>query len=168
MGNAEPALDERFEEFVAQRADALLRYGYLLSGNPHDAADLTQEALVRLHRAWPRVRQKHAPEAYTRMIMTRLHFRTWRLRRRERLDWALPETARNDHLPSDDGLWSALADLPKKQRAVLVLRYYEDLSDEEIAVVLGVARGTVRSHASLGLAKLRITVPDPTAKGSSS
>ncbi|MEO3867229.1 sigma factor [Nonomuraea sp. B12E4] len=58
-------MDERFEDFVAERADALLRYGYLLSGNPHDAADLTQEALVRLHRAWPRVRRKQAPEAYT-------------------------------------------------------------------------------------------------------
>jgi RNA polymerase sigma-70 factor (sigma-E family) len=160
------SLDERFEEFVAQRVDALLRYGYLLSGNPHDAADLAQEALIRLHRAWPSVRQKQSPEAYTRMIMTRLHFRTWRLRRRERLDWALPDTARTDRPPSNDGLWPALADLPKKQRAVLVLRYYEDLSDEEIAAVLGVARGTVRSHASLGLAKLRTILLNSTANGS--
>jgi RNA polymerase sigma-70 factor (sigma-E family) len=161
------SLDERFEEFVAQRADALLRYGYLLSGNPHDAADLTQEALVRLHRAWPHVRQKQAPEAYTRMIMVRLHIRTWRLRRRERLDWALPDTTQTDRPPSDDGLLPTLAGLPKKQRAVLVLRYYEDMSDEEIAAVLGVSRGTVRSHASLGLAKLRTTLPNPTANGSS-
>jgi RNA polymerase sigma-70 factor (sigma-E family) len=160
-------LDERFEDFVATRADALLRYGYLLSGNPHDAADLAQEALVRLHRAWPRVRQKQAPEAYTRMIMARLHISAYRLRRRERLDWALPETAQADRPPSDDGLWEALADLPKRQRAVLVLRYYEDLSDEEIAAVLAISRGTVRSHVSLGLAKLRLILPDPTANGSS-
>ncbi|MEV1246762.1 SigE family RNA polymerase sigma factor [Nonomuraea sp. NPDC050022] len=155
----------RFEDFVAERADALLRYGYLLSGNPHDAADLTQEALIRLHRAWPRVRQKQAPESYTRMIMARLHISVWRLRRRERLDWALPETGRLDVLPSgiEQDLWQALAGLPRKQRAVLVLRYYEDLADEEIAGVLGISRGTVRSHASLGLAKLRSTVPHPSA-----
>ncbi|MEV6156344.1 SigE family RNA polymerase sigma factor [Nonomuraea sp. NPDC052129] len=155
----------RFEDFVAERADALLRYGYLLSGNPHDAADLTQEALIRLHRAWPRVRQKQAPESYTRMIMARLHISVWRMRRRERLDWALPETAQLDVLPSgiEQDLWQALAGLPRKQRAVLVLRYYEDLADEEIAGVLGISRGTVRSHASLGLAKLRSTVPHPSA-----
>ncbi|MCA2229991.1 SigE family RNA polymerase sigma factor [Nonomuraea aurantiaca] len=153
--------DERFEEFVAERADALLRYGYLLSGNPHDAADLTQEALVRLHQAWPRVRRKQAPESYTKTIMARLHISTWRLRRRERPDWALPETARFDTPPSDsdEGLWQALATLPRKQRAVLVLRYYEDLSDTDIADVLGISRGTVRSHASLGLAKLRSILP---------
>ena len=153
----------RFEDFVAERADALLRYGYLLSGNPHDAADLTQEAVIRLHRAWPRVRQKQAPEGYTRMIMARLHISIWRLRRRERLDWALPETAQLDVLPSgiEEDLWRALGALPRKQRAVLVLRYYEDLTDAEIADVLGVSRGTVRSHASLGLAKLRSAVPHP-------
>jgi RNA polymerase sigma-70 factor (sigma-E family) len=153
--------EPRFEEFVAERADALLRYGYLLSGNPHDAADLTQEALVRLHQAWPRVRRKQAPESYTKMIMVRLHISTWRLRRRERPDWALHETARFDTPPSDsdEGLWEALATLPRKQRAVLVLRYYEDLSDTDIADVLGISRGTVRSHASLGLAKLRSVLP---------
>lgn len=101
------------------------------------------------------------------MIMTRLHIRTWRLRRRERLDWALPDTAQTDRQPSDDDFWPALASLPKRQHAVLVLRYYEDLTDEEIAAVLGVSRGTVRSHASLGLAKLRTTLPNPTANRSS-
>ncbi|MFF5207994.1 SigE family RNA polymerase sigma factor [Streptosporangium sp. NPDC000396] len=157
--------DSRFADFVAERADALLRYGYVLSGNPHDAADLTQEALIRLHRAWSRVRRKHDPESYTRMIMARLHISVWRLRRRERLTWDLPEGAHLDALPSDveQGLWQALEGLPRKQRAVLVLRYYEQLTDEEIAAVLGVSRGTVRSHASLGLNKLRSAVPHPTA-----
>ncbi|MFD0886622.1 SigE family RNA polymerase sigma factor [Streptosporangium algeriense] len=155
--------DSRFAEFVAERADALLRYGYLLSGNPHDAADLTQEALIRLHQAWPRVRRKQAPEPYTKMIMARLHVSIWRIRRRELPGWVPPETARFDSPPSDsdEGLWQALAALPRKQRAVLVLRYYEDLSDTEIAGVLGVSRGTVRSHASLGLAKLRSVLPSP-------
>ncbi|NRQ38115.1 SigE family RNA polymerase sigma factor [Nonomuraea sp. NN258] len=157
--------DPRFAEFVAERADALLRYGYVLSGNPHDAADLTQEALIRLHRAWPRVRRKQDPESYTRMIMARLHIGVWRRRRREHLAWDLPERGRLDTLPSDveQGLWQALEGLPRKQRAVLVLRYYEELTDEEIAGVLGISRGTVRSHASLGLSKLRSAVSDPAA-----
>ncbi|MCK2214455.1 SigE family RNA polymerase sigma factor [Actinomadura sp. ATCC 31491] len=147
-----------FESFVADRADALLRYGYVLSGNAHDAADLVQEALIRLHRAWPRVRRKEDPEAYTRTIMARLHISVWRRRRREHLIWDLPD--KRDHrdlLPSgtEQELWKALEGLPRKQRAVLVLRYYEDLADEEIARVLGISRGTVRSHASLGLGKLR-------------
>ncbi len=161
--------ESRFADFVAERADALLRYGYVLSGDPHDAADLTQEALVRLHRAWSRVRRKHDPENYTRMIMARLHIGTWRLRRRERLTWDLPERVHLDVPPSDveQGLWRALEGLPRKQRAVLVLRYYEQLTDVEIADVLGISRGTVRSHASLGLNRLRSAVPHPAAANGS-
>ncbi|MFC4588761.1 SigE family RNA polymerase sigma factor [Sphaerisporangium corydalis] len=155
--------DFRFADFVAERADALLRYGYVLSGNPHDAADLTQEALIRLHRAWPKVRRKQQPESYTRTIMARLHVSTWRLRRRELLAWNLPDGRHLDMLPSDaeQGLWEALKDLPRKQRTVIVLRYYEQLTDAEIAGVLGIAQGTVRSHASLGLGKLRSAVVHP-------
>ncbi|GAA3219489.1 SigE family RNA polymerase sigma factor [Nonomuraea helvata] len=154
--------DSRFESFVADRVDALLRYGYVLSGNAHDAADLTQEALIRLHRAWPRVQRKENPEAYTRTIMARLHMSAWRRRRREHLIWDLPDGDHYDPLPSDveQRLWRALDGLPRKQRAVLVLRYYEDLPDEEIAKVLGISRGTVRSHASLGLSRLRSTLPE--------
>ncbi|NAS20317.1 SigE family RNA polymerase sigma factor [Herbidospora sp. NEAU-GS84] len=154
--------DPDFAAFAAERADALLRYGYVLSGDPHDAADLTQEALARLHRAWPRVRRKDDPEAYVRVVMARLHISVWRRRRRESLAVDPPDGAWEDARPSDreQGLWRALADLPRKQRAVLVLRYYEDLTDAEIARVLGIARGTVRSHASHGLARLRTVIGD--------
>ncbi|TDD02847.1 SigE family RNA polymerase sigma factor [Nonomuraea deserti] len=153
--------DSRFVEFVAERADALLRYGYALSGNAHDAADLTQEALIRLHQAWSRVRKKEDPESYAKMIMVRLHISVWRRRRREQLTCAVPEIALEDVLPSDadQELWQALCVLPRKQRAVLVLRFYEQLTDAEIAALLGVSRGTVRSHASLGLSKLRSAMP---------
>ncbi|MFI6923901.1 SigE family RNA polymerase sigma factor [Nonomuraea spiralis] len=149
--------DSRFTEFVAERANALMRYGYALSGNPHDAADLTQEALIRLHRAWARVRSKEDPERYAKVIMARLHISRWRLRRREHLSWALPEIPLHDTLPSDgdQDLWHALAGLPRRQRAVLVLRFYEQLTDAEIADLLKISQGTVRSHASLGLARLR-------------
>ncbi|MFF5246445.1 SigE family RNA polymerase sigma factor [Streptosporangium sp. NPDC000095] len=149
--------DPRFAGFVAERGDALLRYGYVLAGNPHDAADLVQEALLRLRAAWPRLRAKDNPESYVRTTMARLHTATWRLRRRELLAWDPPEHGYHDTPPGEDerALEEALAGLPRKQRVVLVLRYYEGLTDEEIATALKISRGTVRSQASRALGKLR-------------
>jgi RNA polymerase sigma-70 factor (sigma-E family) len=148
-----------FEAFVATRADALLRYGYLLAGNPHDAADLVQEALARLRSSWSRVKNKRDPEAFVRTTMTRLHIGLWRRRRREQLVAAVPEHGYTQETYEATevrrGLWDALASLPRRQRAVLVLRYYECLTDEEIAAVLQISRGTVRSQAARALAKLR-------------
>jgi RNA polymerase sigma factor (sigma-70 family) len=92
--------------------------------------------------------------------MARLHIAAWRLRRREQLTPDLPEIGNEDEPPVGDELWQRLADLPRKQRAVLVLRYYEQLTDAEIAAVLGVSHGTVRSQASRALAKLRSALPD--------
>jgi RNA polymerase sigma-70 factor (sigma-E family) len=151
-----------FDEFVRSRSAALLRYGFVLTGNPHDAADLAQEALARLGEAWPRVRHKVDPEGYVRTTMARLHISRWRRLRRERLVGQVPERGYIDHGLSDaeadtGRLWQALAALPRRQRAVLVLRYYEHRSDEEIATLLGIARGTVRSQAARGLDKLRAT-----------
>lgn len=150
--------DDELERFVRGRAGALLRYGYVLTGNPHDAADLTQEALARLGMAWPRVRHRADPEAYVRTTMARLHISRWRRLRREVLVGEPPERAHDDaglDRAIDDGMWQALAGLPTKQRAVLVLRYYEQLSDDEIAVMLGTSRVTVRTQAHRALAKLR-------------
>ncbi|HEX2315586.1 MAG TPA: SigE family RNA polymerase sigma factor [Thermomonospora sp.] len=148
-----------YEEFVTTRAQSLLRYGYVLTGDPHDAADLLQEGLVRLRAAWPRVVRKHDPEGYTRTIMARQHISWWRRRRRESLVGDVPERGyRDDGLERaerDPRLWEALSALPRRQRAVLVLRYYEDLSDEDIAATLGISRGTVRSQAARALDKLR-------------
>ncbi|MGV9305090.1 MULTISPECIES: SigE family RNA polymerase sigma factor [unclassified Nonomuraea] len=163
--------DALFESFVAGRADALTRYAYALTGNPHDAADLVQEALVRLRGSWSRVRRKHDPESYVRVSMTRLHINVWRRRRREHLAWDPPERETAD-VPSawadfDSDLWRELAKLPRRQRTVIVLRYYEDRSDEEIAAIMGVSQGTVRSQASRALDKLRSSLtllpePEPT------
>jgi RNA polymerase sigma-70 factor (sigma-E family) len=150
-----------FEEFVGARADALMRYAYVLTGNPDDAADLLQESLVRVRGAWHGVVNKHEPEGYVRTTMARLHISVWRSRRRERLVPEPPEQGYQDEAlaraDGDDGLWLALTRLPRKQRAVLVLRYYESLTDAEIADVLGISRGTVRSQASRALEKLRTT-----------
>lgn len=148
-----------FEDFVNTRSQALLRYGYVLTGDSHNAADLLQEALVRLRGAWRRLENKSNPEGYVRVTMARLHISIWRRRRRERLVDAVPERGYTDHgferAHGDAGLWQALATLPRRQRAVLVLRYYEGRSDAEIADTLGISTGTVRSQASRALGKLR-------------
>lgn len=153
--------DSRFAAFVAERGDALLRYGYVLAGNPHDAADLVQEALLKLRGAWHRVLLKDSPEGYVRTTMARLHIASWRRRRREHLAWDPPDAEHHDLLPTGDeqALWEALAELPRKQRTVVVLRYYEQLTDAEIAALLGISTGTVRSQASRALGKLRSAVP---------
>ncbi|MFI6602977.1 SigE family RNA polymerase sigma factor [Nonomuraea sp. NPDC050536] len=147
--------DVEFEDFVRARGSALLRYGYVLTGNPDDAADLVQEALLKLSDAWRRVRNKDNPEAYVRTIMARQHISWWRRRRREHLTDDVPEGFYVDSHASGE-LWNALRTLPRRQRAVLVLRYYEDLADQEIAEILGVSRGTVRSQAFRALAALRV------------
>ena len=148
-----------FEDFVSRRADALTRYGFVLAGNPHDAADLVQEALVRLRGAWHRVERRDDPEAYVRTTMARLHVSWWRKRRRERLTDAVPERWVTDpgiaRVEDDIGVWRALAHVPPRQRAVLVLRYYEGLGDDAIADRLRISRGTVRSQAHRGLAAVR-------------
>ncbi|MEV6489884.1 SigE family RNA polymerase sigma factor [Actinoplanes sp. NPDC051633] len=154
--------DRLFADFVRNRGAALYRYGYLLAGNHHDADDLVQDALIKLRAHWSRVVRQDDPMGYVRTTMARTHVSSWRRRRRE-----LPSAALPDEPVADPGLdraetstlavqvWAALAELPRRQRAVLVLRYYEHLSDAEIATVLGVRRVTVRSHAFRGLEKLR-------------
>lgn len=154
--------EQAFADFVRHRAVALYRYGYVLTGNHHDADDLVQDALIRLRAHWSRLSRRDDPTGYARTTMTRLHISAWRRRRREWLTAAVPEAGATD--PEMDrveaaeaaaALRTALALLPPKQRAVLVLRYYERLTDEEIASTLGVSRGTVRSQAFRGLEKLR-------------
>ncbi|GAA4953351.1 RNA polymerase sigma-70 factor (sigma-E family) [Nonomuraea thailandensis] len=149
-----------FADFAANRGHALFRYAYMLTGNPHDAADLVQEAMMRLRGSWSRVQRKHNPESYVKTTIARLHISVWRRRRREHLVWEVHEQPQPvAESPLD--LWDELAKLPKRQRAVLVLRYYEDRSDVEIAEMLGISPGTVRSQASRALDKLRATVTQP-------
>lgn len=145
---------EVFDAFVRARHPALLRYGTALTGNPHSAADLVQDALERTGLAWTRVQQQGDPEGYVRRVMANQNVSTWRKLRRERLVPETPEIP-YDEQPADDVMWHTLAQLPRRQRTVLVLRYYEDLSELEIARVLGIAPGTVKSQASKGIATLR-------------
>src|SRR5690242_3776229 len=117
-----------FESFVRVRLSALVRYGFVLSGNPHDAADLAQEALARLGERWARVHAGGDPEAYVRTTMARLHISWWRRRRREHPMRTLPEHGYDDAgieaAAGDGAVWRAVHDLPRRQRVVLVLRYF--------------------------------------------
>ncbi|MFB4293174.1 SigE family RNA polymerase sigma factor [Nonomuraea sp. ATR24] len=144
-----------FEEFVRARSHALLRYGLVLTGSADDAADLVQEALLKLGSSWRRVRNKDDPEGYVRTIMARQHVSWWRRRWREHLTAEVPSPVHEDE-PELGEIWQRLRALPAGQRAVLVLRYHEDLSDQEIAARLGISPATVRSQASRALATLRV------------
>ena len=160
-------MDGSFEEYVAGRGDALLRFAYLLSGDRHLAEDLVQEVLARMHQRWHRMDQVQQPDAYFRSAIVR-QFLSWRRRlsSRERPLAGMPErppTGPDDatrHAARDE-IWRLLAILPRRQRAVLVLRYYEDLPDAEIAEVLGCRQATVRVHAARGLAGLRQLMRSP-------
>ncbi|WP_414675356.1 SigE family RNA polymerase sigma factor [Lentzea sp.] len=156
-GRAETVGD--FAEFVRMSMPGLLRYGHALTGNPHDAADLVQSVLEKVGSRWVAVQRKgDDPLAYVRRAMANTHISIWRRRRRENLVADLPdrgvvapELSRLDNEP----LWQALRELPPRQRAVIVLRYYENLSEAEIADALGISCGTVKSQSSKAMASLR-------------
>lgn len=147
-----------YEEFVVARSASLYRTAYLLTGQPADAEDLLQTALVKLYVGWRKVSAARSPEAYARQVLVNAFMSSRRPARftRERLVTSLPEQGSVDVDPTDRlSLWPHIAALPPRQRAVLVLRYYESLSEAEIADALGCARGTVKSTASAALTTLR-------------
>ncbi|MEV1331722.1 SigE family RNA polymerase sigma factor [Micromonospora costi] len=155
--------DGEFTAFVNERGDVLLRVAYALAGNQHAAEDLLQNALAKAYARWPRIRGDAEP--YVRRILYHDQISGWRRRsRRPEVPVAvLPERAADRDSGDDTDLRLLLRDallaLPPRQRAVLTLRYLEDLSVEETANVLGCRVGTVASQASKALAKLRRLVP---------
>ena len=155
-----------FDAFVRARLPELLRFGRVLTGNADTAADLVQDALERTLLAWPRLQEREEPTAYVRRVMVNRNISVWRRLRRELLAGDVPERAVEDN-PRDHDLWAALQSLPPRQRAVLALRYYEDLSEAEIARVLGCSTGTVKSQASKGVAKMRALMPSFAGGGES-
>lgn len=159
-GRESPVSDELvdFGEFVQASLPGLLRYGHALTGNPHDAADLVQTVLEKIGSRWTHVQRKTAdPLAYIRRAMANAHISRWRRLRRENLVAELPEQRAAEPVDpfEHEPLWRALRELPPRQRAVIVLRYYEGLSEAEIASSLGVSAGTVKSQASKAIATLR-------------
>lgn len=152
--------EQGFEEFVLARRPALLRTAYLLTGNHADAEDLVQAALLRCVPKWRRIADR--PEPYVRQVLSRESISRWRARRwREQHVAAVPEqVAAGADVDGRLALRQALMSLAPRQRAVVVLRYYEDLTEQQTAAQLGVAVGTVKSQARDGLARLRKLVPD--------
>jgi RNA polymerase sigma-70 factor (sigma-E family) len=161
--------DEAFREFVAARADAIRFTAYLLCGDWHEAEDIAQTALVRLYLAWHRLDRERSLDAYVRRVVTRTFLnerrRPWH--RREHPTDSPPDTrAAPPPVPEERlVLWAALSEVPRRQRAALVLRYWEDLSVEETAELLGCSVGNVKSQCSRGLRTLRGLLEHQSAEG---
>jgi RNA polymerase sigma-70 factor (sigma-E family) len=153
--------DVEFTEFVRAASPGLLHTAWLLCGDPHRAEDLVQTALVRTYGAWRRVRREEAT-AYARRILVNANTDWWRRRpwREQPTDAPPDRPAGPDHTgrtESRDALVRALGRLGPRERAVVVLRYYADLELTEVADLLGITVGTVKSAASRALAKLRVS-----------
>ena len=155
--------DADFSAYMAARQPALYRTAYLLAGDHASAEDLLQNAFAKLYLSWDKIRDRGALDGYVRRVMVNENNSLWRRawKRREHSTDTMPDTGVHDTY--DDGmggaLWSYVQTLPPKQRAVIVLRYYEQLSEAEIADVLGISVGTVKSQASRALAGLRSRAP---------
>ncbi|MEQ4304018.1 SigE family RNA polymerase sigma factor [Plantactinospora sp. B6F1] len=158
-------LEREFREFIEARSHTLFRTALALTGHRQQAEDLLQTVLVRGVRHWARIRTG-APEAYLRTALYREHTSWWRRIRRRPAEVSaerLPEPATADDTARVDlrlALRQALAQLPAKRRAVLVLRYLEDRPDSEIAKILGCSESTVRSQAARALTRLRELSPE--------
>ncbi|MGV9210412.1 SigE family RNA polymerase sigma factor [Micromonospora sp. RB23] len=155
-------VDGEFTTFVRERGAALLRVAYVLAGNQHAAEDLLQNALAKAYARWPRIRGDAEP--YVKRILYHDQVSSWRRRaRRTEVPVAeVPERAADDDRRETDLrllLLEALRALPPRQRAVLTLRYLEDLSVEQTASLLGCRAGTVASQSARALARLRGLVP---------
>lgn len=151
--------DADFREFVSSRGRALLRSAYLLTGNLADAEDLVQSALAKTYQAWSRIEDRKALDGYVRRAMVNTHISWWRRHRVDEYptdeipDQPAADTSGNSELR--DTLQRAIDRLPQRMRAAVVLRYFEDMTEAEVADVLGVSQGTVKSTVSRAVAKLR-------------
>ena len=152
--------DTDFTAYLEARQGRLLRTAYLLTGDQHQAEDLLQTSLAKLYLAWDKVRDRDSVDAYVRRIMVNENNSLWRRgwRRRETTTDQVPETT-PFHDTYDEGVgaevWRVVQTLPRRARAVVVLRYYEQLTEAETAEVLGISVGTVKSQSSRALAALR-------------
>lgn len=153
-----------FESFARAIAPSLARFAYLLCADRHMAEDLVQSSLLKTYRSWERVQAANNREAYVRQITMREYLSWRRLRSSGEMATEPGEVSErqsqivadpSDRVVEADAMWTSLHGLPKKQRSTLVMRYYLDLPDKEIAELLGCSASTVRSHISRGLKTLR-------------
>jgi len=153
--------DEEFREFMQNRASLLHQSAYLLCGDWHLAHDLVQDTLVKAYQHWPRVRQADRPDAYVRRILVNEARGRWRRRERTMPVSRFPEGREpvapdaTDEITRRAGLLQALLVLPVRQRATVILRYLEGMSERETAAVLGCSEGTVKSQSARALSTLR-------------
>lgn len=156
-----------FEEWATARGEALLRFALMVTADPGRAEDLVQTVLVRMLPRWDRVASLEAPEAYVKAAIVNEHLRWWRRRGSREVPVSSPPVDRRPDGAADmaarhasrDAARELLRRLPARQRAVLALRYYEDMSDDAIAGVLGCSPSTVRSQAARALSALRAVAP---------
>ncbi|KIX77877.1 SigE family RNA polymerase sigma factor [Streptomyces albidoflavus] len=168
-GGASPARYPSFASYVEARQPVLLRTARSLTPNPNDAEDLLQTALAKTYVAWPRIEDHRALDGYVRRALVNTRTSQWRKRKVD--EFVCEELPEPEVLPAvdpaeaqslRDAMWRAIMKLPARQRAMVVLRYYEDLSEAQTAAILGVSVGTVKSAVSRALGKLR-TDPELTA-----
>jgi len=162
-GNEDPRArddDAAFRDYVLARGTALLRIAIMLTGNRADAEDLVQAALASTYLAWDKINDHAALDAYVRRAMVNTHISWWRRRKLEEYPTdELPELVVADHARDSDlaeVVRRALDRLPERMRAAVMLRYFEDMTEPEIAALLGVSLGTVKSTVSRAVAKLRV------------
>ena len=159
-----------YDDFYVALRPRLVRTAYAVSGDLGVAEDAVQTAFAKAYRSWRRISRLESPEAYVRRMAVNEVLNTRRTAhvRREVVRAELPDApgvAGDDGALAHDEMWRAVLSLPPRQRAVLVLRYYEDLSEQQIADVLGCRPGTVKSQASAALATLRVRLGDQTPAG---
>jgi RNA polymerase sigma-70 factor (sigma-E family) len=157
--------EDRFTDFVRVHSASLFRTAYLMSGDYQRAEDLLQTTLVRLYQRWPRVDAMERPVGYARKVLVSQAISWWRRRSshesllqvRDEPVWA----GRVDEVAEHHRVWQAVLTLPPRQRAVTVLRYYEDLTEAQIAETLGMAPGTVKSHSHAASRRLAELLGEP-------
>ena len=155
---------DEFTSYVEQSWSRLFRIAYALVGDVQEADELLQSTLVKVYVSWRRVERAETPDAYVRRIMINQASTLWRAEKRRRqtrervqeIPTEVTEPGRD--LAERDEMWELIQDLPPRQRAIVVLRYYEDLTELEIAEALEIAPGTVKSQANAAIAKLRTSV----------
>jgi RNA polymerase sigma-70 factor (sigma-E family) len=153
-----------FEAYVAARAAALVRFAVVLTGDNHRAEDLVQDVLAKAYLRWDRVLRADPPDVYVRRMIVNAAHSWWRrpMNRELPVEPTAESAGRGDpaggvdtRIAERDSMWRQIAALPARQRAVLALRYYEDLDDDTIARILNCAPATVRTHAMRALNTLR-------------
>lgn len=154
--------DGEIRAFVEAQRGPLYRTAYLMVGDPHDAEDLLQATLVKVVSAWQRIERRDRPEVFARRVMVNLAINRWRRRRtaeaylgRQFEDRPSADADPAVDVARRDAVWAALRTLPPRMRAVLVLRYFEDLTEADTAAVLHCSVGTVKSQTSKALSRLR-------------